>query len=872
MHLQDAHGELYDKAVEGHEYRCAGIRYFNEGDYERALAYHELHLDIAKEIADRAGEGAAYASIGSTYHNLGDLKKAIEYHQLHLRISIELGDPAGEGLAYSNLGSDYYGLEEYTNAVEYHSLHLSIVKKLGDKPEEKRACANLGTAYFCQSDFTKAIEYHRLHLSIAKHLGDRPAEGSAYANLGMDYAYLGNFRKAIQYHKLHLGFAQETGDRDREGRAYTNLGVAYRNLGDFKTAIEYHQQHLRIAKDLAERDEEGRAYFSVGNCYRSLGDFKTAIKNYELCLSVAKEVGDRHGEEQAYANLSITCCYLCDFKKAINYCQLHLSVAKEVGNKVSEGKAYSNLGDTYHSLSDFENAIEYHQLALSISREVEDKVGEGYAYQSLGRDHCAQGDLETGIAYHQLHLNVAKEDGDRFEEGIAYNHLGNAYNSLGDFSKAEEAYKLNVRLFDDLRNNLQSSDGWKISLRNYHKDAYTALWKVLLQQRKINEALLTAERGRGRALMDLMESQYGLRPHQSVSSQESKNIEGINGFLGEVSSQTVFLAVGQHAINFWVFNKGKDPHFVQKEIDRRYLKENVNSSLVSLNKDAHSRTGVRESVECEDRSLDELGSDKLLDQSRNKKRPTPSDGRKDDTLRILYDAVIGPIADVVTGNEITIVPDDLLFVAPFGAFKDQHSKYISETFNIRLIPLLTSLKVPKQFHSTTGALLVGDPWVESIRIEKKGQKMEKKKRKKKGPKKVEESRLSQLPAAKREVEMIGQILGTEPLTGKRATKQEVLRRLHSVALVHIAAHGCPETGEIALSPNPWQSSEITAKEDYLLTMKDVQNVKIQAKLVVLSCCHSGRGEIKSESVMGIARAFLGAGARSVLHGVTVGDQ
>ena len=37
-----------------------------------------------------------------------------------------------------------------------------------------------------------------------------------------------------------------------------------------------------------------------------------------------------------------------------------------------------------------------------------------------------------------------------------------------------------------------------------------------------------------------------------------------------------------------------------------------------------------------------------------------------------------------------------------------------------------------------------------------------------------------------------------------------------------------------------------------------------AKLVVLSCCHSARGPIKSEGVLGIARAFLGSGARSVL--------
>ena len=111
--------------------------------------------------------------------------------------------------------------------------------------------------------------------------------------------------------------------------------------------------------------------------------------------------------------------------------------------------------------------------------------------------------------------------------------------------------------------------------------------------------------------------------------------------------------------------------------------------------------------------------------------------------------------------------------------------------------------------------------------------------------------------------MIGAILKIEPLTGKNATKAEVLSRLNSVALVHIAAHGCAETGEIVLSPNP-ACSERPKVEDFLLTMPDVLNAKLQAKLVVLSCCHSGRGKIKAEGVVGIARAFLGAGARSVI--------
>ena len=111
--------------------------------------------------------------------------------------------------------------------------------------------------------------------------------------------------------------------------------------------------------------------------------------------------------------------------------------------------------------------------------------------------------------------------------------------------------------------------------------------------------------------------------------------------------------------------------------------------------------------------------------------------------------------------------------------------------------------------------------------------------------------------------MIGRLLGLQPLLGEHATKQAVLKGINSVSLIHFAAHGNAERGEIALAPLQ-PTTGFSQEEEYLLTMSDISKVPLRAKLVVLSCCHSGRGQIKSEGVVGIARAFLGSGARSVL--------
>ena len=89
--------------------------------------------------------------------------------------------------------------------------------------------------------------------------------------------------------------------------------------------------------------------------------------------------------------------------------------------------------------------------------------------------------------------------------------------------------------------------------------------------------------------------------------------------------------------------------------------------------------------------------------------------------------------------------------------------------------------------------------------------------------------ISRLPCAGKEAAMIGRLLGVQPLLGQQATKQAVLESINSVSLIHFAAHGDAERGEIALSP--LRPTNRTPKEDdYLLTMSDISKVQLRAKL------------------------------------------
>ena len=444
-------------------------------------------------------------------------------------------------------------------------------------------------------------------------------------------------------------------------------------------------------------------------------------------------------------------------------------------------------------------------------------------------------EFHQAIDYLRQFLSIAEEVGNKLLEGKAYFRLAGCLVGLGCWNEALFYLITSVEILDAIRASCISEDVLKISFRNLCKGAYTCLWNVLLKLQLTDEALYAAEKGRAQALVDALKINYGLT---SLSLKSNESEEELKIIFKKISVSTVFLAVQKETINMWVLRKERKAIFRQAELKVEGAHED---SFAVLLETTLKNISAGVNVTCENRSLNEREDNQTCSTEKEDQTPELSHDTID-CFKPLYNAVIGPIEDLLDGDELIVVPDGALSLAPWAA--------LSESLRIRTVPSLTSLKFiidsPDEYHRKSGALLVGDPCLKKV-TNKWGNPI-----------------YDELTYAKKEVEMIGEILKCEPLTGEAATKQEVLRRIGSVALVHIAAHGSKETGAIALAPDPCWESMNSEEEEYLLKISDVQAVKLRARLVVLSCCHSGQGEVSSEGVVGIARAFLFAGARSVV--------
>ena len=548
----------------------------------------------------------------------------------------------------------------------------------------------------------------------------------------------------------------------------------------------------------------------------SLGKYEEGKEHCDKALAICNEIGSKAGEATVYRNLGVLFKCLGDKVKAKDYYEKSLAITLQTGDREQEAINYYHLGCVFQALDDYAKAEEYLEKALSVFKNFRHAESELQCYLWLTFTKLLQGKSQEAFSY---------------------------------LSKS-------VKKCQDLPGVNAERDHIKLSLAEKHISFYQMLSAIFRAVGNTKDALHVVELGRARALADLMVTQYSAEKHISAEPQSLTCNENV--MQNETNCKCLYISYDFQEVSLWMLKKSGAIHFrnirvEEKTLHTRLAKDASNlDDFFAIMAESFRSFGILPEDVCEDRSFNDIEpkskscheeSPETFWRGKDKGDPKPS-------LTLFYEMLINPVSGLLDEPEVIIVPDRRLYCVPFPALLDESGKYLSETFRIRIVPSLTTLRLikdsPADYHCQTGALVVGDPDVGVVNYRGNAKK-----------------EFEPLPGARKEAEMIGRLLGIQPLIGHYATKQAVLQRITSVSLIHIAAHGDAETGEIALAP-AGATTETPKEDDYLLKMSDILQVQVRAKLVVLSCCHSGRGQIRAEGVVGIARVFLGSGARSVL--------
>jgi CHAT domain-containing protein len=225
--------------------------------------------------------------------------------------------------------------------------------------------------------------------------------------------------------------------------------------------------------------------------------------------------------------------------------------------------------------------------------------------------------------------------------------------------------------------------------------------------------------------------------------------------------------------------------------------------------------------------------------------------------RDLHDLLLPRAARLLVGKtRLLIVPDGPLWELPFQALQDPAGRYVIESAAVSYAPSLTilreSLANPRRTSGLPTLLGIG-----KANFGAKGARPA-----------VLMSDLAPLPEAERQVRQLSALYGPDRSAihlGNDATEDRFKTEAPRHRIVHVASHGLfeetsPLYSSIVLSPG-----DAAAAQDGLLEAWELLDLKLDADLVILSACETGRGRIASgEGIVGTMWALFAAGAKATV--------
>jgi CHAT domain-containing protein/Tfp pilus assembly protein PilF len=232
--------------------------------------------------------------------------------------------------------------------------------------------------------------------------------------------------------------------------------------------------------------------------------------------------------------------------------------------------------------------------------------------------------------------------------------------------------------------------------------------------------------------------------------------------------------------------------------------------------------------------------------------------------RRLFDDIIGPVRQPLAGaRRLLIVPDGPLHALPFAALAiSDGPRYLAEEWPLHVAASVTVYaEIKKQPPPAAGAgrltfVAFGDPRYGDSPSSPAAE----------GWVVARARRLVPLPATRTEVDSIAALYPGTSRTylGPDATEARAKAEMPRARLLHFACHGLldarfPLDSALALSPGG------DGDNGLLQAWEVIERVRLDADLVTLSACETGLGrDLGGEGLIGLARAFQYAGARSVL--------
>ncbi len=850
--------------------------------------------------------GEAARAIGTG--NQGDKALELSKSILATRESVLGAEDPLVGDTLILVGQSYAMKGDLAQALANISRAVAILEKAPGKNSllYTRALFALGRMHFGRGDLKTAEDLMLQTLAIVEKMRDGGGLQAAIAlsRLGLVYRGMTDFRRSEEALRKSLDVLGHTVGEDhiRVAEVRNVLGLMYNSAGDYVNAEKEFERSLAISERLNGSDNRSFAMalnnLGLVQWQKGSGDYPKAEATWNRALKIFEKVNgpESDGVANVLGNLGMVYEeYYRDFQKAESAQKRALSILEKLSGETdhSLGPTVYSLASIYRSLGDYARSETFALRSYDILTKTVGPMHENVALNLsfLAEIRAIRGDIPGSLGYqHQV---------DKIESAAIQNNIiaGSERQKIGFFTRLrsldrsvsfltgiapDSADARDLVLSQILQRKGRVLDALSQNLTEFKKRGGEQDTALLA---KLNDLTAEISKVSSQGRQDKTQADFDANLKSLLAEREKIEIE--------ISRRTAGAYVPTTPIALSAV-KGAVPDgsaLIEFAVYRPLDWKSYNAGKDDLGPARYIAFVVRNQGEI---GWLDLGDAKAIDDAIGKLRSALRDPARDDVTelsRVVDQKVTEPLRKLTgTASHLIVSPDGELNLLPFEALVDENRRYLAQRFSFTYV---SSGRDILKTSSTTSAkndlVIVANPTfglpadtppssgrrarpiVQTNRLLTRS---------------LSDTFFAPLVGTARESAAIRTLFPEAKLfTGEEATETS-LKQVRSPGILHIATHGfflnndAPTPNAEAkpsepLSDNPLLRSGLAfaganirkgEKDDGILTGLEASGLDLSGtKLVVLSACDTGIGEIKNgEGVYGLRRSFALAGAESLV--------
>lgn len=726
---------------------------------------------------------------------------------------------------------------------------------------------NIGNLYFRRDQYLEAEKFHtsaRDRFIAVNHEKQLATINNCLANT---HAVLHKFSSAAALYEEAVELAARAGVPVTQAEIEGNIGNFALLRGRYDQALDYLERSRRRYEFLGMPHQSALAEREIADAYLELNLVPEAAEIYARVTGTFATLGLRADEARALASRGRAELLSGNDNDALSLLKRSRELYQAEGNKVGEALVLLTQAQLHHAHGDDHAARE-----LAVQAETDLSAFGGWHQILLAR--WLRADVERTLDHtdeaQQLFESTINDSTVHGQPQIierSYTGLGLVAIAKGETAAAERHFRNAIAVTEELRAPLPGEE-FKTAFFANKLVPYNELVRICLAagDERLSEALTLVESARSRALVDSLGAE---NLHENLVAPRDAFEANLLEQIGELREELNYL---YKEINQPVDGHGQRRREVQQELrdrERKVLeitrqlhhrRESASSPLQSfdvhqLQQQLSEDTVLVEYTALGDELLAFVVTREKVHVARNlaslatigehlnalrfqietlrfgaraiRRHLTTLTEKINVYLRQLHEELIDPLKQMLR-RKLIIVPYAALHYLPFPALYDGR-KYLIEHCEISYAPSAAILQqcLQRGEHNLNHALLMG----------------------------VSDE---QTPRITNEIQSLSEVFpGATTFVGENATTEVLRRNSAGAGVVHLACHGQFR------SDNPLFSALRLA--DGWFTVRDAYSLKLDNALVTLSACETGANVIApGDELIGLARGFFSAGARSVL--------